>query len=314
MKDSLGRTISYARISVTDRCNLRCAYCMGEQGVEKLEHSQILSYESIINIIQALAELGINKIRLTGGEPLVRKGIADLVRQTGKIEGIEEIALTTNGQLLSEYAQSLKAAGLNAINISLDTLDKEKYRVITGGGDITATLTGIERAIEAGFDKIKINAVLLKGINEDELRSFALFGRQKGIEVRFIELMPFTQNGQYGKERYIEAEKVIAGYEGLKECERRGKVVKFSFPDGLSLGFILPVSHNFCSCCNRIRITSDGFLLNCLLTPTEYDLKGYINDPRALKEYIADCIAKKPSSHSLSEGKYQSRCMQRIGG
>jgi len=313
MKDSKGRSISYARISVTDLCNLRCAYCMGKEGVAKLEHSQVLSYENIAKIVRTLAELGIKKVRLTGGEPLVRKGILDLVALIAQTKGIEEIALTTNGQLLSKYADGLRGAGVSAVNISLDTLDEKKYKQVTGG-NIKPTLKGIDSAIAAGFDKLKLNAVLLKGINEGELRDFALFGKNKGLEVRFIELMPFEETQSYGTQHYISADKVIAKYKDLKELGRDDKVIRYAFADGLELGFILPVSHKFCSLCNRIRITSDGFLLNCLLTSVEYDLKPYLDNPQELKDYIASCVKKKPRSHNLKEGKSQSRCMHRIGG
>lgn len=314
MKDSLGRNISYARLSVTDRCNLRCAYCMGAEGVEKLAHSNVLSYEDMTAIVQALAELGINKVRLTGGEPLVRKGIISLVELISGIKGIEQVALTTNGQLLARYADSLRAAGVSAVNISLDTLNERKYKKITNGGNINVTLQGIDAAIQAGFEKIKINAVLLKGINEKELHSFALFCKQKGLELRFIELMPFADNEWYSKEHYVDADTVIASYPNLTKIGQSDKVITYGFDDGCKIGFILPVSHSFCHSCNRIRITSDGFLIGCLLTSVEYDLKPYLQDKNALKEYIAKCITKKPPSHNLKAGGSQSRCMQRIGG
>lgn len=319
MLDQHHRHIHYLRLSVTDRCNLRCAYCMPELGVPKLHHRDILSFEEYVHIITAAANLGVDKIRITGGEPLVRKGIESLVEQIKSIEGIKSVNMTTNGVLLKEKAHILKMAGLDRVNVSLDTLNPDRYREITRGGELKQVLDGIDAALASGFDKIKINTVLIGGINTDELDAFLAFSGPQ-IEVRFIELMPIGEAANWAKERFVSAEDWLirdAGFVPLPRERYDGPARYFTHPTrGGRIGIINPISEHFCNDCNRVRITAEGRLKTCLHSQEETDLTPWLEDPDRLLEVFKEAIHKKPQSHHIGEEGFTPihRDMNSIGG
>lgn len=319
MKDTYGRNIRYLRVSVTDRCNLRCMYCMPEEGVCKKTHLDMLSLEEIYQIIEASAEMGFDKIRITGGEPLVRKNIEWLVKKTAELEGIKDIAMTTNGILLAEYAEKLKDAGLNRVNISLDSLDADKFREITRGGDIERVLDGIKAALHYGLTPIKINTVLIGGFNDDEIEDLAEFTLNHDIHVRFIELMPIGHAANWAKEKFIPNETVL---------ERLGDLIPLENEDGSpartyripgakgTIGLINPISQHFCSTCNRLRLTADGKLKPCLHSDKEIDVREGIGDKEEIKKIIVDTIGMKPKAHHINDKDYKpiTRDMNKVGG
>lgn len=321
MKDKYNREIDYLRLSVTGNCNLRCGYCMGNSYSEKTCFSQILSRDEIIESVRACSELGIRKVRITGGEPLVRSDILSICEGIGNIEGIEEVCLTTNGTLLSEFARNLKLCGINRLNISLDTLDKDKYIRITGQDRLDAVLQGIESAISENFDRIKINCVLLKGINDDEIADLAKLTLKHPVDVRFIELMPMVDTYAFSYDNYMNVTEVLNILPELIKDNSRGGIIdgvadNYIFPEGLGrVGLISPISNNFCSSCNRIRITYDGFVKPCLHSKDELCIKGLSLDEK--KKVIEKAINLKPPRHGdLGDGKLSSakRSMNRIGG
>jgi len=315
MIDHFERNINYLRISVTDLCNLRCIYCMPESGVEKLDHAQILSIEEIEEITIAAAELGIEKIRLTGGEPLVRKDITEIVRRVAAAPGIREVALTTNGSLLGAFAKPLKEAGLSRVNISIDTMDPEKYRSVTRGGEIGSVLDGIRAAQDAGLSPIKLNAVLMGGVNEDFIRPLVEMTKDHDFRVRFIEIMPIGECADWNKERFVGANRVLEEAPELQYVGTDGvsKLYRMEGAKG-SVGLISPISNHFCPTCNKIRVTSDGKLKPCLHSAEEIPLKGLHGE--ALKEAIRQGILNKPHEHHLSQKRRSDsrRGMSAIGG
>lgn len=313
MKDQYNREISYMRISVTDRCNYRCEYCMPEEGVDKCEHDEIISLEEIVRIVKSAAKFGIKKIRITGGEPLVRKGIVHLCEEIGKISGIEEICITTNGSLLKDIAKDLKAAGVNRINFSLDTLDPEKYKQITRWGNLEKTLEGIKAAIDLGF-KIKINSVLIGGFNEEDVVKLIDLTKDNDIQVRFIELMKIGETRNWDESSFISNTKVLELVPELEEYGVQGVAKTYKIPGHKgTVGLISPVSSCFCEACNRIRLTSDGKLKSCLHSKGEIDLNN-LSDLE-LDEKMQQAIYEKPKSHHLDEGYTETdRSMNRIGG
>ena len=318
--DSFGRRINYLRISVTDRCNLRCIYCMPPEGVPWIPHSDLLSYEEIATIVQIAAALGINKIRLTGGEPLIRPGLPNLVEMLSGIEGINEIAMTTNGILLKEYAMVLKRAGLRRINISLDTLKADRFRYITRLGYLKDTLKGIEAAREANLEPVKINVVVMRGINDDEVVDFAKLTREKGWHIRFIELMPFASVTEFVPSSEIRQSIVSLGkLEPCSPITGNGPTRNYRLPGAKgTIGFISPLSEPFCSACNRLRLTSNGQLCPCLLSDSGIDLKGPLRNnatAQELKNLILKAIASKPKQHHLADGIVPVKHnMSQIGG
>ncbi|MDR3071887.1 MAG: GTP 3',8-cyclase MoaA [Clostridiales Family XIII bacterium] len=301
MKDSYGRTIDYLRFSVTDLCNLHCLYCMPKNGVKKKRHEDILRIEEIETIARAAASLGISKIRITGGEPLVRKGIEEIVRRVSALPGIQEVCLTTNGHFLQEKAEALAEAGLSRVNISLDALDASVYAKITGGGDLFKALSGIEAAIQAGLTPIKINCVLMKGVNEGEIERLAGLSEHAEVEVRFLELMPIATTSTWSQDHFLTANEAISKVPGNRA----------------SIDTIEPISHSFCSQCNRIRVTADGWLRPCLHSETEILLRGLSYDK--LLEALKMGIRLKPQKHLLNRAlplihTQDSRPMYAIGG
>ncbi len=317
MKDQYGREITYLRVSITDRCNLRCRYCMPEDGVCKLLRSDILSYEEIVEIVEAAAELGIRKVRVTGGEPLVRLGCAELCGKIARIPGIREVALTTNGVLLESEAEMLKAAGVGRVNVSLDTLDAEKYKRITGGGEIQKVLRGLSRAGAVGLTPIKLNVVLIGGFNDDEIPAFVALTRQHPIELRFIELMPMGPGAEFGENAYLPSQRVLDICPELEEQSQNDGVARlYRLPGGYGrVGLISPLSRHFCGSCNRLRLTAEGALKPCLHSDQEISLKGLHGD--ALREKIREAVYAKPRMHGALDAHHSSqagRTMNTIGG
>ncbi|WP_027399750.1 GTP 3',8-cyclase MoaA [Anaerovorax odorimutans] len=318
MKDNYGRIINYMRISVTDRCNLRCAYCMPDEGIENIGHDHILSFENIERIVKASVDLGIKKFRITGGEPLVRKGIVELVRKISQIDGVEELAMTTNGILLSKYAEDLKKAGLDRVNISLDSLNHTKYNKITRGGDLNEAFAGINAAVNAGLTPVKINVVAMKGFNDNEIIDFVQLTYQHPYEIRFIELMPVGHANaeQYGVITVDEIKEKLPALRPANQNEGVAEIFKYPGAKG-TLGFISPLSRHFCGDCNKIRLTADGKLKPCLLSNAEIDLNEVLNqgNDEKLKDVIKDVILNKDEKHHLDEGAAPiERDMNKIGG
>ncbi len=319
MKDSFGREISYMRISVTDRCNLRCKYCMPEGGIENLGHDKILTFEEITRIVKASVSLGITKFRLTGGEPLARKGIVNLVESLAKIEGVKELAMTTNGTMLADKAEALKAAGLQRVNISVDSLIYHKYEQITRGGDLDAAFDGVNAALKAGLTPLKLNVVAIKGFNDDEILNFVQLSINHPIDIRFIELMPIGQAGKDNDYCYLSSEEIKKKLPGLIRLDKQDGVAElYKYPEALgNIGFISPMSNLFCGSCNKIRLTADGKLKPCLHTDEEIDLNDVLKtgDDALLIETIRNAILRKGEKHHLNDGaKPVDRSMSQIGG
>ena len=315
MKDKFNRDINYLRISVTDLCNLRCVYCMPKSGIAKKTHGDILSIEEIEEITCAAAECGITKVRVTGGEPLVRRGITEICRRIAKTPGIRELCMTTNATLLPQYAVELKAAGVSRLNISLDTLDRACYKEITRNGTLDDALGGIEAAFAAGFESLKINAVLMGGVNEGDIKGLVALTKRRGVSVRFIELMPIGECERWSRERFIGSAIVPKMVPELTETGAEGVATLYRLPDGQgTVGLISPISSHFCKTCNRIRITSDGRLKPCLHSEAEINLRGLHGE--ALKNTIAEAILNKPRMHLLGveETSRSARNMNAIGG
>ena len=322
LSDSFQRPINYLRVSVTDRCNLRCIYCMPRQGVVLSPRSEILSYEEIQTIAQAAATLGINKLRLTGGEPLVRAQLPHLVHMLSQIEGIDELSLTTNGVHLKQYAAPLKQAGLKRVNVSLDTLKRERFKEITGSDKLSHVLAGIEAAHKAGLEPVKINMVVMRGINDDETLDFARLSRDQGWHVRFIELMPFGQASSLHFVPVAEIEQTLLSLGPVEPCSfspGNGPAKYFRFPQAPgTMGFISPLSEHFCFNCNRMRLTVDGRLRPCLLSDEEVDLRESLRQgasPEEVSQLIRQAVAAKPERHHLAEGVLpKGRPMRQMGG
>lgn len=326
MKDELGRNINYLRISVTDRCNLRCRYCMPEGGIDKKGHLDMLTLEEIFEVVKVCSELGTDKIRITGGEPLVRKGITGLIDKIASLEGIKDIALTTNGILLKRLAYELKEAGLKRLNISLDTMNEERYKYITRGGNVKDVLKGIDEAIKIGLLPIKINTVLTKNFNEDEIGDFIKLTLNENIDVRFIELMPLGQAASFALEHYLPNTFVLEKFKELEPIEAADKsspAKYYKLPGSKGrVGLINPISHKFCDNCNRIRLTADGKLKPCLHSNLEIDVKGILRDEKqndkyaALQSAVTEAIRAKPKHHTLNDlcSKPIERDMNTIGG
>ena len=315
MQDTLGRTIDYLRLSVTDLCNYRCQYCMGCEGVPKRSHQDILSIEELAQIGEAAIRCGVKKIRLTGGEPLVRRGILELCRQLRKIEGLKELTMTTNGAALPQMAAQLKDAGVDRLNVSLDTLRPERFRAITRCGELDDVLRGLQAAEKAGFTDTKLNVVLLGGINDDEIADFAALTGERPYCVRFIELMPMGVCADWPQERFLSADAVLQAVPELEFAGQSGVSEVYRLPNGKgSVGLIRPMSHTFCGLCNRIRVTADGKLKPCLHSLDEYDLRGL--QGKALEAAIRRAVEKKPLEHHLLKQHRSDteRQMHEIGG
>lgn len=327
MQDGYTRTIDYLRVSVTDRCNFRCLYCMPPEGIVSLSHQDILRYEEFLRLIRLAAHLGIKKIRLTGGEPLVRKGIIGFVRSVAGISGIEDLSMTTNGSLLPDMAYPLKEAGLNRINISIDTADPRRFATITGRQQLAATLSGIEKALAVGFSPVKINVALTNFFKQEDLDYFIELVYRYPIHVRFIEYMPLGIC-QITPGPTIKAVKSMLNLAGkgelsaiTEEVVGNGPARYYKLPRAQGIfGFITPISERFCYNCNRLRLTADGKLKPCLLSNEEIDIKTPLRDgadDQQLMKLFCQAVSEKPSHHSLcrTSGQLESkRHMSQIGG
>lgn len=323
MIDHCGREIDYLRISITDRCNLRCIYCMPEAGVRTMAHEDVLSYEEIARVTRLMAGLGIRHIRITGGEPLARMGCLDLIGKIHAVDGIETISMTTNGLMLRGRMEQAKAMGLSALNISLDTTDPQTYRTMTRGGDVRDVLETIDQALACGL-KVKINAVPVRGYNDEQLTDLAAMARTRPISVRFIELMPVGCGANLEPVSTGEVEKKIEAAFGplLPDDSLHGYgPARYVRPEGFmgSIGFISPMSHEFCGACNRVRLTADGYLKLCLNHTAGLDLRAMMRggaDDATIEAAIRDSIEHKPVRHGFLEdiGDREVRRMNEIGG
>ena len=317
MLDRYGRNITYLRLSVTELCNLRCRYCMSADGVCKKPHEDMLTEEEIVLAVETAAELGISKLRITGGEPLVKKNIVSICARTAAVPGIGEVCITTNGVLLPQLAGQLKDAGVRRLNISLDTLDAEKYRYITRLGTLDDAVRGIEAALETGFEKVKLNAVLIGGFNDDEIVPLAELTRRWPVDLRFIELMPMLESAEFGPEAFIPCERVLQALPELEEEARDGGVARLYRLPGAQgrIGLISPLSSHFCGECNRIRLTADGKLKPCLHGREEFPIKGL--DREGMREQFRTAMLSKPEWHgelSYASRSRAGRSMNTIGG
>ncbi|MBQ9332380.1 MAG: GTP 3',8-cyclase MoaA [Oscillospiraceae bacterium] len=317
MIDSYGRQISYLRLSVTELCNLRCRYCMPEDGICKKRHDEMLTQEETISAIRAAASLGISKLRITGGEPLVKPNIVDLCAEAAAVDGIREVCMTTNATLLPKLAGPLREAGVSRLNISLDTLDPEKFRYITRIGTLSDAVAGLDAALDCGFERIKVNAVLIGGFNDDEIPVLAELTRRYPLDVRFIELMPMVDSSDFGPEAYLPCTAVTERLPGLEAMKPDGGVARLYRLPGAkgNIGLISPVSAHFCTACNRIRITADGKVKPCLHSSDEISIKGL--DEEGMRETLRQAILAKPRWHgelSYSERSRAGRNMNQIGG
>ena len=317
MLDSFGRDITYMRISVTELCNLRCRYCMPEEGICKKAHGDMLTEDEMIDAVRAAASLGITKLRVTGGEPLVKKNILSICRRAAEVPGIKELCITTNGTLLPALAKPLQEAGVSRVNISLDTLDSDKFRYISRCGELSQAIDGIRAALDAGFEKIKLNAVLIGSFNDDEIPALAELTRRYPLDMRFIELMPMVDSRDFGPGAFIPSTVVLDRLPELESAPPDGGVAKlYRLPGALgSIGLISPVSAHFCAACNRIRLTADGKIKPCLHSGEEYSLKGMDYD--GMVEELRRSILCKPSWHGALDAENRSRAgrnMNQIGG
>lgn len=326
MLDRLGRDINYMRISITDRCNLRCRYCMPQEGVSLKAHREILSFEEIETVVRVGSELGIRKIRLTGGEPLIRRNLPELIHGISRIDAIDDVAITTNGVLFSSLAARLKEAGLNRVNLSIDTLQKDRYHYITRGGDVAVVIKALETALAEGLEPVKVNTVLIKGFNDDEILDFCRLAYNLPVHIRFIEFMPV------GEIKYWNSDRIVANADVLDQIVKHfdlkpGRVSRgngpakyFTMEGGQgSVGFISPMSNHFCGECNRLRLTADGKLRACLYDGKEKDLKEALrgNQPEEdIKRIFEETILSKPERHAMGDKAWggRDRKMYQIGG
>jgi cyclic pyranopterin phosphate synthase len=327
LTDTFGRLHDNLRISVTDRCNIRCFYCMPETDVKFVPRGEILHFEEIERFARIAVSLGVRKLRVTGGEPLVRKDLPVLIKKLAGIAGIEDIALTTNGVLLAEQAAALRNAGLKRINIHLDTLDRERFRQITRRDDFPKVMAGIEECLRLGFETIKINAVAVKDLVEPDIVPLARFGRERGIEIRYIEFMPLDAQGLWLRDKVLLADTIlkqlsdeIGPLEPVPDPDPRAPASEYRFRDGIgTVGFIASVSKPFCLNCNRIRLTADGKLRYCLFAIEETDVKTALRDGSSdeqIVRIITETVNKKWIGHEINTTKFVAppRPMYAIGG
>lgn len=323
LRDRYNRTISYLRISITDRCNLRCKYCVNEN-LQILPHTEVLRLEEIIRFVHICAELGVDKVRLTGGEPLLKKGLIFLLKEINAIKGIKDISLTTNGVYLGEKVVELKEAGLRRVNISLDTLKPERFAYITGVDAFHLVLDSIEKSKDMGLNPVKINTVMIKGFNDDEILDFARFAKSWDVEVRFIEFMPFGESTLWDNSKIVpstQLEDMIRGMYSLEPSRNshKGPAKMFNIKGSLGkIGFISPVSTHICGECNRIRLTSNGMIRPCLFSDTEYDVKRLLRGNAGdddIKQFITEIVHEKPErKHEIGLVKKCQKSLRNIGG
>jgi len=321
--DTFGRLHSDLRISVTDHCNIRCFYCMPETGAEYAPLRSQLSFEQILRFVSAAVPLGLTKIRLTGGEPLLRPRLPSLIEKLSGQEGIRDLALTTNAVLLAGHAKPLFDAGLRRLNIHLDTLDRERFAQITRRDELTRVLAGIDAALDAGYPIIKLNAVAIKGLTEPDVVSLVRFGRERNIEVRFIEFMPLDGRELWSMDRVLTADdmldmlaKEFGSLSPVPDADPRAPATEYRFADGSRVGFIASVSRPFCLNCNRLRLTSDGKLRYCLFAREETDIRHLLDDEIALQDAIRSTVWQKWAGHEINRPSFLApgRAMYSIGG
>ena len=332
--DLFARSISYLRLSLTDRCNLRCMYCVTEDedqaGLQKVVHSELLTYEELLRVVRVAVGMGISKVRLTGGEPLFRRNVIDFIYKLGRIDGLSDVRLTTNGVLLEPYAQDLFQAGVTKVNVSLDTLKPERFKQITGVDCFEKVWKGLHKALAVGFSPVKVNVVAMRNINDDEFADFIELARTMPLQIRFIEFMPIGESTRWGKDTYISSDEIrerLAALGNLIPVERKltdgpAQVFHLDGDSVGSIGFISPMSHKFCDRCNRLRLTSAGTLRACLLCDQETDLKSILRkgaDDEEIRQALIETIRNKPKGHELAEQFDENRnsChgqMSRIGG
>lgn len=324
--DMFARTINYLRLSITDHCNLRCLYCTPQSITSKLPAGELLTFEELLRVVSLGVSLGIKKVRLTGGEPLVRRNVLSFIEELVTVPGLDDIRLTTNGVVLAEMADKLHAIGIKKVNISLDTLKPDRFQEITGVDCFDKVRRGIERAAEIGFSPVKINVVVLKGINDDEIVDFAQLSLTQPLHIRFIEFMPMGTSNSWEKEKYMPTKEIMARLQKLgdliplKGNREDGPARRYKLENSLgSIGFISPISNHFCDRCNRLRLTSEGKLRSCLLHDAEIDLKKIIRaggSDSEIKDAIVQTVLNKPKGHELNTDG-QLNChgqMSRIGG
>lgn len=317
MTDSYGRQITYLRLSVTELCDLRCRYCMPEEGVCKRGHDEMLTEDEMIAAVRAAGSLGVRKVRVTGGEPLTKPNILSICRRVAAVPGIAEVDITTNALRLPDLAKPLREAGVKRVNISLDTLNAERYAFITRRGRLADAWAGIEAALSAGFDKVKLNCVLIGGFNDDEIPALAELTRRYPLDVRFIELMPMPGDTLFGEAAYIPASRVLEALPEAAPCENHDGVARLYRLPGAQgeIGLISPLSNHFCGECNRLRLTADGHVKPCLHSAEELCVKGLDED--GMREVFLRAIAAKPQQHgalSAHDPSQSARTMNRIGG
>ena len=326
LADSFGRIHSDLRISVTDRCNIRCFYCMPEEGAEFAPMRDLLSFSQITRFVRTALRLGVRKIRLTGGEPLLRPKLASLISSLTELNGIDDLALTTNGVLLAKHANQLYSAGLRRLNIHLDTLDRERFRKITRRDELARVLEGLEAARALGFPTIKLNAVAVKGLTEEDIIPLVRFGREHGIEVRFIEFMPLDAQELWSLDRVLTADTMIQKLEAefgrltpVPDADPRAPATEYQFTDGHRVGFIASVSRPFCLNCNRLRLTADGKLRYCLFAREETDIAHLLSSDESAEELssaVRETVWRKWIGHEINQAGFQApqRPMYSIGG
>jgi GTP 3',8-cyclase len=325
--DSFGRKHTDLRISVTDRCNIRCRYCMSAESAHWRPHDELLSFEEVVCFVRVAAQLGICKLRLTGGEPLVRKDVARLVEMLAAIPGIAEVDMTTNAVLLGEYAGALKAAGLHRLNVSLDTLSPDRFANISRRDLLPQVLQGIEAALGAGFSKIKLNAVAIRGSTEAEIVPLASFARQRGLELRFIELMPLDGDRQWTAAQVLPGEEILAilaaafgPLQRVSPPTAQGPATNYQFADGIGrIGLVPSVTHPFCGHCKRLRLTADGKLRNCLFSDEEWDVRAVLRSGGTIEQLISlieQSVGAKKKARGTDHGDFArvERPMHQIGG
>jgi len=325
--DSYERKIDYIRISITDRCNLRCVYCMPPEGIELAQSADILRYEELLRIARIAVAHGVTKLRVTGGEPLVRKGIVEFLAGLSSLEGLKDLSLTTNGVLLKEFAQRLKDAGLNRVNVSLDSLKRDRFLKITRGDNLEQVRAGLDEAQKVGLTPVKINMVVIKGFNDDEIIDFAMMSKTKPYHVRFIEYMPFNTTEGWQKDKCIPARELKEMIERVESLEPvtdtsggAGPARRFRFRGAPGeVGFISPISEHFCGSCNRLRLTSDGKIRMCLFSDDEVDIRKALRDgspDKVIEDLLFKAVMSKPMKHHINDNVFKncSRTMSLIGG
>lgn len=325
--DRFGRVHTDLRISATDRCNIRCFYCMPAENVQFRPRHEILTFEEIVRFVQVVAPLGIRTLRLTGGEPLVRHDLPDLIRMLVEIPGIEDVALTSNGLLLADQAHTLKQAGLHRLNVSLDTLDPARFRFITRRDGFERVLQGLFAAQRVGFQRIKVNAVAIRGVSDDDIVPLGRFAREHGFEVRFIEFMPLDADDRWDASRVLSGEEIrsrlqaeIGPLSPLPVRDVSQPALDYKFDDGIGrIGFINPVSQPFCRWCDRLRITAEGKVRNCLFSTVEWDARRLLRDGGSnaeLAQLVRDCVSQKQAGHGINSDEFHKpeRAMYQIGG